>query len=826
MKPKTSSEPMNYLKLFGIAMAISVLFFLPYIIMDGGLFIYYGDFNVQQIPFYKLAHEAIQSGNFGWSWTTDLGANFIGSYSFYLIGNPFFWLTIPFPNDFVPYLMAPLMMLKLSCSAVTGYAFIRRFTKTSRFAMIGGLLYAFSGFNIYNIFFNHFLEVAVFFPLLLIALEEFVINRRRGVFALTVCLCCVVNYYFFVAEVIFTVIYFMVRLTSPEFRKGITVKSFIMLAFEAIIGLGAAMFLLLPSVLALMGNYRLEERLNGHNLLLYDRVQRYGHILESLFFPPDMPARPNFFPDSHSKWASVSAYLPLFSLSGVIVFFKSKKAKWLRLLLGLSLLMALVPVLNSMFQLFNYQFYTRWFFMPILLMALATVLVLEDTEVDYSFGVKATIGCMLAFATIGILPKSVDGELVFFQMPAYHERFWATVLFGVAGVFVAWLIWKLFRKERHYGRKMMIAVCVMSVVYSAFLLGLGKGNQTEVHNIVDLGLNGGENISLPEEETGFYRIDLYEAAIDNYGMFWEMPSMRTFHSVVPSSIINFYRSIGEDRGVKSTVGIDRLALRSLFSVKYLFASSAAEEPYLPNYTMIGTQNEFDVYENEDYIPMGFTYDYYVDEQKFESHPESMRDYLLLKAIYLTDEQIEKYGSILKEITYEEIPLTTSDELKALSQERRESSGESFEYDNGGFTSKITLEKENLVFFSVPYESGWTATVNGEPVDVEQVSIGFMAVLAPAGENIIRFNYQTPGLISGTLISVVCGLILLAYCLVIWRYRKKHPENRLRRSYHRLSVKNEQPVQAARAYQNFVTVQSELIQKNEQIEAEDNWEKPS
>lgn len=217
----------------------------------------------------------------------------------------------------------------------------------AKFAMIGGLLYAFSGFNIYNIFFNHFLEVAVFFPLLLIGLEEFVLNRRRGVFALTVCLCAVVNYYFFVAEAIFTILYFLVRLVSPEFRKGVTVKSFLLLAFETLVGFFGAMFILLPSVLALMGNYRIGEHLSGFNLILYDRVQRYGLILESLFFPPDMPARPNFFPDSASKWASVSAYLPLLSLSAVIVYFKSEKPRWIKLLLATCAVMAFIPVLNS-----------------------------------------------------------------------------------------------------------------------------------------------------------------------------------------------------------------------------------------------------------------------------------------------------------------------------------------------------------------------------------------------------------------------------------------------------------------------------------------------
>lgn len=53
-------------------------------------------------------------------------------------------------------------------------------------------------------------------------------------------------------------------------------------------------------------------------------------------------------------------------------------------------------------------------------------------------------------------------------------------------------------------------------------------------------------------------------------------------------------------------------------------------------------------------------------------------------------------------------------------------------------------------FSVPYEEGWSATVNGKPAEVEKVSVGFMAVKVPAGTSQIRFNYRTPGLTLGIL----------------------------------------------------------------------------
>ena len=80
----------KYLSTFLIAIGVAMALFVPYMVMSEGYFTFYGDFNVQQIPFYQKCHEAVRSGNIFWSWKTDLGANFIGSYSFYLLGSPFF----------------------------------------------------------------------------------------------------------------------------------------------------------------------------------------------------------------------------------------------------------------------------------------------------------------------------------------------------------------------------------------------------------------------------------------------------------------------------------------------------------------------------------------------------------------------------------------------------------------------------------------------------------------------------------------------------------------------------------------------------------------
>ena len=112
----------------------------------------------------------------------------------------------------------------------------------------------------------------------------------------------------------------------------------------------------------------------------------------------DIPARPNFFPDSEAKWGSVAAWLPLFSMCGVFTFMSYHRGHWLKRILGTLFIMALVPLFNSAFFLFNSSYYARWFYMLVLMMALATAISMEQNLKNYSTGIKITAGftaCLL-----------------------------------------------------------------------------------------------------------------------------------------------------------------------------------------------------------------------------------------------------------------------------------------------------------------------------------------------------------------------------------------------------------------------------------------------
>lgn len=776
LKPQKEKRLATFL----VAMAVAACFFVPYMILSEGYFTFFGDFNVQQIPFYQMCHEAIRDGNISWNWNTDLGANFVGSYAFYLLGSPFFWITLLFPNRFVPYLMGPLLILKFGFAALTAYLYIRRFTKTSNAAMLGGILYAFSGFSVYNVFFNHFHEAIIAFPLLLLSLELLITENRRGVFALAVAFCAVTNYFFFFGMVVFAVIYFFVRLFSGAIK--VRLARFITLIFEAVIGLLMSAILLLPAINAILDNSRVSSTLIGWNGIMYGKEQIYLNVIQCFFFPPDLPARPVFFPGANVKWSSLGGWLPVFSMVGVFAWFTNRKGSWQKRLIAICAFMALVPILNSAFYAFNTSYYARWFYMPILIMCLVTVQLSEDMSVDWKCGWRWVMGITLGFTlTIGFFPqKDKAGKIIYglytqSEDYTYVARFWATSVIAIVSLVIVRALISLLRKNRTaFYRTAIACVCVVSVIYANVFIATGRAHSYEIKEVMIDSLIEGE-VTLDDESN--FRIDTYDC-VDNTGMYLGFPTINAFHSVVPSSIMEFYKYVGVERSVGSRPETDVPALRPLLSVKYLLNRESGKdfvdedgETLMPDYKYIKTSGGYYVYENENYVPYGFSYDYYMTQEFCDGYNEDSRSRLMLKAILLNERQIKKYGDIMQNIedigyedTYETgTTLSLSDEAMSIdSKNLAETSAYSFDIDNYGFEAKVTRDKESLVFFSVPYDKGWRATVNGQAVEIEKVNVGFMAVSVPSGNSTIRFDYETPLLAEGTKLTIAAITVFLIY----------------------------------------------------------------
>ena len=763
----------------------AAVFFLPFYIMDGGFFHYAGDFNSQQISFYRYMNGFLKGAGYPdstfagaprntFSWATDLGSGAMNAYSFYLYGSPFFWFSLLFPQRWLPYLMVPLLVLKFGVAGGGAYLYLKRYVKNWDYAVLGACLYALSGFAVYNVFFNHFVDVVALFPYLLWALDEAMYNKRHGLFAFWAAVNLLNNYFFFAGQVVFLAIYFVCKLTTGDYR--LTVKRFVQLAFESLLGVAMGCLLLVPAVLSLLQNPRTIDLASGWGFLTYGKVQQYLAILLSWVMPPDSPYLTSIWSEGVIKWTSMSAYLPLCSLAGALAYWRARRGDSKKRIVAVCAVCALVPILNSAFYALNSSYYARWYYMPVLILAAMTVNALEDHNTDLDTPARGLGWIMLATLAFALVPV-LDNDTGTWSLGVLKNpgQYFVVLGFGLGGLLLYRLICQKWRADSRFAQRMTAAVVAFACVFSMVHIGIGKFGQW--HTDSDLVEQYTSALQLKDDlPEGDWRVDTYETH-DNLGLWLDKSCLQYFGSTAAPSILSFYPALGVKRDVRSEPEISNYALRGLLSVKYLITTPEKQEDFLAaadeGWDYYDTRDGFMLYENENYVPMGFTYDYYITEEEYEATVKNTRSNLLMRALVLSEEDAAVYGQYLKKLPEEKRNDLWYDTYVSDCADRRASACRVFQMTNSGFHAEIDLGKEDLVFFSVPYDDGFTAYVNGRETDILRVDEGLMAVLAPAGENTIDFVYQADGFSLASKVSLAGLAVFVVYTgYFVWKKKKR------------------------------------------------------
>ena len=777
-------EHKKFWQAVGLCALTAAIFFLPFYILDGGFFHYAGDFNSQQISFYRYMNGFVKGAGYPdsafagaprntFSWATDLGSGVMNAYSFYLYGSPFFWLSVLLPQSWLPYMMVPLLVLKFGVAGGGAYLYLRRYVKNANYAVLGACLYALSGFAVYNVFFNHFVDVVALFPYLLWALDEAIYEDRHGLFAFWVAVNLLNNYFFFVGQVIFLCIYFVCKLTAKDFR--LTGRKFGHLLWESVLGVAMGCLLLFPAVLSLLQNPRTIDLSSGWGFLTYAKVQQYLAILLSWILPPDSPYLTSVWSEGVIKWTSMTAYLPLCSLAGAMAYWRSRKADSKKRIVAVCAVCALVPVLNSAFYALNSSYYARWYYMPTLILAAMTVNALEDPDIDLDAPARGIGWIMLATLVFAVVPVRDDTtETWSFGVLKNPEQFFVVLGFGLLGLMLYRVLCSKWRQDSRFAQRMTAAVLVFACAFTMVHIGIGKFGQW--HTDSDLVEQDTNALLLKNDlPEGDYRIDTYKVH-DNIGMWLDKSCLQYFGSTAAPSILSFYPGLGVKRDVRSEPEITNYALRGLLSVEYLITTPEKRESFEneadAGWTYLADVDGYTLYHNDNYVPMGFTYDYYVTDATYQTSIKTLRSNLLMRALVLEDEDVKAYGQYLTELPDEMLEELYYDSYTQDCADRRSHSCSVFQMNNAGFHAEITLDKPNLVFFSVPYDDGFTAYVNGEKTDILRVDEGLMAVLCPAGASSIDFVYQAAGLSASRVVTAVAIPVWVVYVAYFVRRKRR------------------------------------------------------
>jgi len=789
---------------FFISFVSAIIVFVPDIIRNHGIYLGFGDYSFQQIPFYVHAADTVYNHGIGWDWYTDLGSDFLTSYSFYLLGSCFFWIISWLPGRIIIYAMPFMIALKTALAALGAYAYIKRYVKTDQAAFLGAVMYAFSGFQLASLVFNHFHDITALFPFLLLSFELLVTENRRVYFAVVTGLTALTNYYFFYGIVIFILIYYIVRIITKEYRFSL--RNFASIFLEAVIGTGLAAVILFPSAELLFSADRFSDTLYGTNLISYSDNTIIPKIFQSLFLIPDPPSKGMLFlsEDNANNWASISLYLPFFAVTGVAAYIKNNRKSWITILLGICAVMAVIPGLNSIFSMMNETYYARWYFMPVLIMSLATSAAI-DRSYDLKTGINIQAAGLIILAFIFCLPDKVtkesdelnvlmgdsqhiEEELKMFSISDMPVVFWQAMAFSVLSLaFVYVYNIQKDRDDKILNRIAAGMTAFIIVIFSVYIDSSRSSTYFDSSLYTDSSLD-----FVPEIEQGDnFRITHANLYINhNASLFWNYMNAGCFHSIESNeSDIFYYEVQGEKRLVRSQYTEEDYPVYGLLSVKYIFNPSTGDDlnverfpVHLNGCSLYDKQGPYYIYKNDNFVPMGFMYDYCIDSDTLESYLDDnvsdedryqYKKLIMMRALVLDEMDKEKYSGYISEIPAEMLDNLDENTYAEDCSARALQSCSDFEYDSGGYRADISSASRGLVYFSVPCSAGWKATVNGESTELIKVHYGLTAVPVDDGLSHIEFVYETPGLKQGKLISCISLSVLLIYaCLAFVSARKK------------------------------------------------------
>lgn len=84
---------------------------------------------------------------------------------------------------------------------------------------------------------------------------------------------------------------------------------------------------------------------------------------------------------------------------------------------------------------------------------------------------------------------------------------------------------------------------------------------------------------------------------------------------------------------------------------------------------------------------------------------------------------------------------------------------------------ISAAEDSVAFFAIPYESGWTATLDGEPVELLRLNYGFTGFYVTPGEHEFTFTYHAPMLKEGILLSSLFWAAFLLFSFTPYLKRR-------------------------------------------------------
>jgi uncharacterized membrane protein YfhO len=710
-----------------------------------------------------------------WSFNQGMGQNIFAATGDIFL--PIFYL---FGRDNVGFSFAYVEVLKILVGGFFFYLYLKMLDLTPLASIVGGVLFAFSGYMILGGGWYMFSYDAMCGAMLLFGFENLFQKNILWILPIPFALLAAYQPFYLYLYGLLIFVYFTMRYLEAQ-RWNFRAYAGLLFKIVTLALLGAA----ISSVFLFEGIAQLLQSPRGGGDASYFKTMMSKPMftlgspteLSSVvlrLFSSDLQGTGDDFRGWMNYLESPLLYCGVITLLAApqfLVSLDSRKRKIYAAIVGACVIALMFPYFRHAFWGFTGDYYRTFsFFISLLFVYLGVrgLSYVDQTSHVRPVTLMASLGFILALLYLPPYEKytRVDGEL---------RGVIALFLFGYAAVI------GLLGTAKY--RRLGQVLTVGAVCFEAAFLSHITVNHRVVVEAKELSQRVGYNDytvdavkHIKSIDSGFYRVHkeyssgpaIHHPSINDAKIqqFYGSSSYSGFNQMY---YVKFLEGLGvvdegNETATRWAIGLrNRPVLQILCSVKYAFTKDAV--PY-PDFLWdpIKTVGDVHVARNKLFLPLGVGYDAFVLKSDFLKLDVGSRDLLLTKAFVIDDSEQDKYKGFVHLNPASVPPIRTVADLEQGITLLGGATMHMTEHRQSLIRGTIALKAKKLLFLSVPYDKGWVATVDGKLADIKLVDFGLMGIVLEAGEHTIELKFRPRFLVAGATVSLasLAGFVVLFF----------------------------------------------------------------
>jgi len=687
-----------------------------------------------------------------WSMQTAMGQ----SVGYGGITDPTLMIYVLLGKSNIPFAVAYVEVAKILLTVVFIFKYLSYLNLNKLTCIIGSLLFAFSGYMIMGTagwpYHSHEALLIAFF---LVITEKYIKSKSWIWMAVFSLIMAWTNFILFVQLFIIFIPYVLFR----NYENELTLKNNVKSISIAVIGYLLGSLLAFPSLKAAFNFIFKSGRAEGlsassavsdlkqTSLFSFSSGEEYDSILLRLF-SNDLLGTGNDYKGWFNYLESPILYMGLpcviFIIAQVTKTTLKQKLTY-SILLAICILLIVFPWFRYAYWGFNLNYFRSFgFFINIILFFIAIQgfnnFIINKTNNNYLLYVIAFM-----FVILFIYPGNVSGNI---DNP--QRMFVSLFLLIYAGIIY-------FYKQAKNRNELKWALILLVVVE------LGMQSHTTVNNrntLTDEDIQSGKLYGdstlqvldwIKKQDTGFYRIAKYYPSGPAQHMSMNDAMVQNFNGLIGySSLHNKYYM----RFLSGTDCIDpkqpddmkwtykilsRPFLSAFAGAKYFLDKDSIQLDTLA-FKFKAKVNSIYVYESLIAQPIAIAYDQYIPENEFKKLPKWNKDYVLFKAVVISEENLSNVAGLTKFNLKDTISKSDKQAFLLAANERKAMLKQQLKVSSNAITGTIETAKPCIVSFQIPYDANWKLTFNNQAINSFVGNFGFICLKPTLGKNALVLKY--------------------------------------------------------------------------------------